>query len=225
MEKIMMQTSAAPRTSLLRLFRALTGDTKTFLRQEIQLAKTEISEKLSEFGRNAAALAIGGFIAYAGSLVILIGLGCLLAWAFENAGLSPMFAAFVGLAIIGLLVALVGAAILMKGLKTLSKESLAPERTLQTLHELKGEAAAPAVPEGELEHTPAPSSAEMQARVEATENRMGETLDELGRRLSPSHINAQVKRRIQANPYQSGLIAMGAGLVSALFLKRKHRHV
>jgi hypothetical protein len=100
-----------------------------------------------EYARNAAALAIGGFIAYAGLLVILVGLRCLLAWAFENAGLSP------------------------------------------------------------------------------TENRMGETLDDLGRRLSPSHINAQVKRRIQANPYQSGLIAMGAGLVSALFLKRKHRHV
>jgi len=64
----------------------------------------------------------------------------------------------------------------------------------------------------------------MQNRVEATENRMGDTLDELGRRLSPSHINAQVKARISGSPYRSGLIAMSAGLLSGLFLRRRRRH-
>lgn len=81
-----MQTSTAPRTSLRRLFRALTSDAKTFIRQEVQLAKTEIGEKLSEFGRNAAALAIGRFVAYAGLIVFLLSLGCLLAGLSSSPG-------------------------------------------------------------------------------------------------------------------------------------------
>lgn len=201
------------------MFRNLTGDTRTFIRQEIQLAKTELSEKLSHMGRNAVSLAIGGFVAYAGLIVFLIGLGWLLGWAFTLAGLQPALAAFVGLAIIGLVVAGIGAIMLLKGAKTLSKESLAPQRTLQTLQELKSGQAAPSPASTEK-----PSSAEMQARVEATENRMGDTLDELGYRLSPQHINQQVKHRIQENPYRAGLIAIVAGLISGLLVRRKFHH-
>ncbi len=210
-----------PRTSFLGLFRLLTGDTKTFIKQEIDLAKTEISEKLSKLGRNAAALAVGGFVAYAGLIVFLIGLGWLLAWAFQLAGLQPVFAAFLGLAVIGLVIIAVGCVLLLKGLKTLSQESLAPQRTIYTLQELKGQPV-PSAASGKPESKP--SSAEMQERVEATENRMGETLDELGRRLSPQHINAQVKEQIRSNPYGAGLVAMIAGIVSGLFLRRKLRH-
>jgi hypothetical protein len=63
----------------------------------------------------------------------------------------------------------------------------------------------------------------MQTRVEATENRIGQTLDELGRRLSPEHIQAEVTHHIQVNPYRSGFIAMGAGLLTGLFLRIKLR--
>jgi ElaB/YqjD/DUF883 family membrane-anchored ribosome-binding protein len=216
-------TATAPRASVFRLFRALTTDTRTLLRQELQLAKTEISEKISRMGRNAAALAVGGFVAYAGLIVFLIGLGWLLAWAFSLAGLAPIFAAFLGLAIIGLIATAIGCGLLLKGLKTFSKESLAPERTLHTLQELKGTRAA-ALASEQAEGAAKPSSGEMQARVELTESRMGETLDELGERLSPQHINAEVKQRIQANPYRAGLYAMLAGLVSGLLLRRKYRH-
>ena len=216
-------TASAPRASVFRLFRALTTDTRTLLRQEVQLAKTEISEKISRMGRNAAALAVGGFVAYAGLIVFLIGLGWLLAWAFSLAGLAPIFAAFLGLAIIGLIATAIGCGLLLKGLKTFSNESLAPERTLHTLQELKGTRTA-ALASETAKGAAKPSSGEMQARVELTESRMGETLDELGERLSPQHINAEVKQRIQANPYRAGLYAMLAGLVSGLMLRRKHRH-
>jgi len=46
----------------------------------------------------------------------------------------------------------------------------------------------------------------------------------LGRRLNPSHINAEVKARISANPYRLGSIAMVAGLVSGLLIQRRRRH-
>ncbi len=221
-----MEMIAPAKTSLVGLFRNLTGETRTFIQQEIRLAKTELSEKISRLGRNAVTLAIGGFIAYAGLIVFLIGVGWLLAWAFETAGLPPGLASFVGLAVIGLLVTIAGCGLLLKGIKTLSREPLTPQRTMHTLQELKGSSKPPA-PRQSAENSAAPanaSSAEMEARVQETETRLGQTLDELGRRLSPQYISAQTKRRIQANPYRSGLIAMGAGLISGLLLRRRFRH-
>jgi hypothetical protein len=214
-------SSTASRTSVFRLFRALTSDTRTLLRQEMQLARTEMTEKLSRMGRNAAALAVGGVVAYAGLIVFLIGIGWLLAWAFSKAGLAPVFAAFLGLAVIGLVVIAIGGVLLLKGMKTLSKESLAPERTIHTLQEWKGTRSATTASEKSEGKV---SSGEMQARVEATENKMGETLDELGQRLSPQHLNAELKQRIQTNPYRTGVFVMLAGVLSGMLLRRRLRH-
>lgn len=212
-----MDINTPVRNTFLGLLRALTGDTRTFIQQEIQLAKTELSEKISNLGKNAAALAVGGFIAYAGAIVLFIGIGFLVAWALEKAGLDAGLASFVGLSAVGLLVTVVGLVLVLKGLKAVRSESLSPQRTLHTLQEMKGSQPVTASEPKEEKV----SSSEMQSRVEATENRMGETLDELGRRVSPSHINAEVKRHISAKPYLSGLIAMAAGLVSGLLLYRK----
>src|SRR5262249_18499753 len=127
------------KTSMLKLFRLLAGDTRTFIRQEIQLIKTEVSEKVSHIGRNAVLLAAGGFIAHAGVIVFLIGLSWLVAWLFEKAGLQPVLAGFIGLAIIGGLVIATGCILLFKGPKTLKEERLVPERTIHTLKQLKGD--------------------------------------------------------------------------------------
>lgn len=208
--------------SLATLFSSLAGDTKNLIRQEVQLAKTELSEKLSKMGKNAAMLAVGGFVAYAGAIVFLIGLGWLLGWAMEKAGLEASLARFIGLAAMGLVVAVVGYIILNKALKALSGESLAPEKTIQTLQELKGTPDAAALESNlEEEFHEELTSDEMQARVEATETRMGDTLEELGYRFSPQHMKEQVKETICANPYRAGLVAMGCGLASGLFIRRK----
>jgi ElaB/YqjD/DUF883 family membrane-anchored ribosome-binding protein len=220
-----METAARSRPSILGLIRGLSEDTKKLLRQELELAKAELTEKFSLAARNAVSLAIGGFVAYAGLIVLLMGLGWLVAWALEKAGLQPLLAGFVGLAIVGVVVMGVGGIFLMKGIKTFAKESLAPQRTIHTIQKLKGSAeAVPVTEERKDNDVPKPSSEQLQARVEATETRMGDTLDELGQRLSPSHINAQVKQRIQEKPYRSGLLAMGAGILSGFFLTRSSRH-
>jgi hypothetical protein len=208
--------------SVFGLFRLLTRDTRRLLRQEAQLARTEIAEKISSMGRITATFAIGGCIACAGLMVFLFALGWLLAWVFTLAGLEPMLAGFIGLGAIGLLVVIIGAVLLVMSMKTLSHESLKPKRTLHTLKELKS-GPAPLPPELKSP-TGKPSSEELQTRVEATENRLSLTLDELGARLSPQHINAQVKRKIQAKPYRAGLFAMGAGLISGLIVRRRFRH-
>jgi hypothetical protein len=223
---ITYSTGTPRRPSLLGLVRTLTFDTKTFIRQEVQLAKAELSEKISKLGRNAMTLAVGGFVAYAGLIVLLIGLGLLLGLAFETAGLSTAMAGFLGLGSVGLLVLVIGSVMLLKGVKSLSRESLTPEKTVQTLKELRGSDDEDHYAENYTEEENGenePSTDELQARVEATENRMGETLDEIGYRMSPSHINAEVKTKLQENPYRYGLVALGVGVASGLMLRSKLR--
>lgn len=93
---------------------------------EIELAKTEMSQKASRVGKNVGFLAAGGAIAYAGFLAILAGIIALLAL------IIPVWLSAL---IVGLVVAGIGGALVMSGLKTLQQESLAPQRTIDTLKE------------------------------------------------------------------------------------------
>jgi ElaB/YqjD/DUF883 family membrane-anchored ribosome-binding protein len=111
---------------------------------------------------------------------------------------------------------------LFRGIKALSKDSLTPQRTLKTIQKLKGDEQQIQQDDGDKEEAKA-SSKEIQASVEATEERVTETLDELGYRLSPGHIKTRVEHRIQENPYRAGLVAIAAGLVSGLFFSRDSR--
>jgi hypothetical protein len=164
---------------------------------------------------------MGGFIAYAGLIVFLMGLGWLIGWALQKAGLEAMLAGFIGLGIVGLVIMAVGGIFIMKGVKTFSTDTIAPKRTIHSLQKLKG--SGESVSTGQTKSVPKRPSKEIEAQVTETENRMSAALDTLGYRLSPSRINRQVKRRIQRSPYQSGLLAMAAGMVGGLFLTRGRR--
>jgi ElaB/YqjD/DUF883 family membrane-anchored ribosome-binding protein len=219
-------TTNGQSNSIVGLIKELTVNTKTFFRQELELAKTEISEKISAFGKNAVSIAIGGFVAFIGAMLLLVGLGFLASFGFEKMGLDRLMAAFAGFGSLGLLVTIVGAIFIMKALSGFKKESLVPSRTIYTLQELKGEPApldlhARKPEKDKEEHKP--SSEDLQARVEETEERMGEALDELGKRLSPSYINFKVKHKIRENPYPVGFAAMGVGVLSGLLIRNKMR--
>jgi ElaB/YqjD/DUF883 family membrane-anchored ribosome-binding protein len=218
----MMHGTETRRRSVFGLVGGLTGDVRTFMKQEIELVKTEISEKISRTGKNAVSLAIGGFVAYAGVIVLLVGLGVVAAYGIQSLGLeNPWLAGFAGLTLVGLLTAGLGAIFIMEAVKAFSKTSLAPERTMHTLQELRSGHQQPVEPKG---HGARPSSEEVQARVEATEVRMGEKLEELGQRLSPAHINYVVKERLRRQPYRFGAVAIGLGFFSGFLLRRKLRH-
>jgi hypothetical protein len=216
-----MRTMPAARP-LFGLVGDLTRETKIFIRQEIELAKTEVAEKLKGLTQGITSLLIGGFVAYAGVIVFLIGLGLLAAFALQKAGLDPLLAGFIGLGAIGLSVAGGGTLVLLKALKAFSAESLAPRRTLHTLQELRGHE--PAKEKEHKEHSaPKRTSAQLEARVERTEDRMAETLEELGHRLNPKFISARFKGNLRQQPYRAGLIAMTVGLCSGWLLTRKLR--
>jgi Putative Actinobacterial Holin-X, holin superfamily III len=218
-----MEPSKLGGNSILGLFKQLARESKIFVREEIQLAKTELSEKVSSKAKSGTNIVIGGFVAYAGLIVFLIGLGWIIGFALTKAGLEPLLAQFIGLAFIGVVIAGSGAFLLMKALKAMKAESVVPERTVHTLQELRGKQPEP-LKKSEVEVLkPKVSSQELEKRVEHTEERMNEMLEELQRRVKPSYINAQIKGRLSEKPYRNSLVAVVLGVVSGFFVRAKLR--
>lgn len=112
--------------SLGELFAELARETATLVRQEVALAKTELSQKGAEVGKNIGFLVAGGAVAYAGLLIILIGLVYLL---HEVMGL-PLWVS--GL-LVGAVVAAAGGFLVSKGLARLKNLDPVPRETLETL--------------------------------------------------------------------------------------------
>lgn len=57
--------------SIAELFSELSRKTTALLRQEVQLAKAEITQKASRVGKNVGFLVIGGVVAYTGVLALV----------------------------------------------------------------------------------------------------------------------------------------------------------
>jgi xanthine/uracil permease len=122
--------------SIGQLLKELRDETTTLLRQEVDLAKTEISEKASRTGRNLGSLAVGGGVALLGALALLAaviyGLTSIL-----NQFMSVGVAIWLAPLIVGLVLAAIGYSLVQKALATLKQESLTPQKTTQTLQENK----------------------------------------------------------------------------------------
>jgi hypothetical protein len=113
--------------SLGELFGDLARDTGTLVRQEVELAKTEMTQKASPAARDIGLLAAGGLVAYAGFLGILAAI----VLGLVAAGLDAWLAAL----LVGAVVAAVGALLVQRGLSALKREELAPRQTVETLKE------------------------------------------------------------------------------------------
>jgi hypothetical protein len=112
--------------SLGELFSELAQETSTLVRQEVNLAKTEMSQKASRAGRHAGIIAAGGALAYAGLLAILAAVIVLL----DN--VMPLWLSAL---LVGLVVAVVGYLLIRRALDALKKENFAPRETIETLKE------------------------------------------------------------------------------------------
>lgn len=123
--------------NLVCLLRQLRDDTTTLIREEVALAKTEMSEKATTYARNGAYVAIGGAIGYSAFLLLMMGLAALLSQFFMSSGMRIGTSIFLGFLIVGALVAAVSGFLVSKGLKTLKGKTLAPEKTIETLREDK----------------------------------------------------------------------------------------
>ena len=120
-------SSAQPR-SLTGLFADLWRETTTLVREEAELAKAEMSDKVSQVGSGIGALAIGGAIAFAGFLLLL---GAAVAGLAQV--LPPDLAPWLAPLILGVVVTVVGLIAVAKGRTHLKARNLTPTRTTQSL--------------------------------------------------------------------------------------------
>ena len=137
-----------PTNTLPTLLRDLRDETTTLLRQEVALAKAELKENASRMGSHAAHIAVGGFVSYAGVIVLLIGLGLLISSLLVRAGVDRDLAQWLAPTLVGAIVAIVGWGMISRAKKAMSHDTIAPKQTMETMRENKDWA------QSKLQHSP-----------------------------------------------------------------------
>lgn len=111
--------------SVGELVGSLSSDLSLLMRQEMALAKAEMSEKAAVTAKQGGKVAAGGLLAYMGGLALTAAL---------IAGLHAIgVALWLSALIVGVIYAAVGFFILKSGLDGLKSSPPKPERTVQTL--------------------------------------------------------------------------------------------
>jgi predicted phage tail protein len=112
--------------TLGELFGEFSQDMTLLVRQEIRLARTEVSEKVTAVSRRLTSVAAGGFIAYLGALALVAGFILLLT---QVIGIPAWLAAL----LVGGGMAIGGYVMLRAGLRELKTIDPAPRRTVETI--------------------------------------------------------------------------------------------
>ena len=113
--------------SLGDLFSDLSRETTTLVRQEVQLAKAELTQSATEAARGIGMLVAGGAVAYAGLFFLLLAIVFGLIEAGWDAWLSAL--------VVGLVVVAIGAVLVLRARESLKPANLAPQKTVETLKE------------------------------------------------------------------------------------------
>ncbi len=114
--------------TLPELFSDLWRGTSTLVHEELELAKADVSEKVSQAAHATGAMAIGGGVAFAGFLVLLLAAANALAMVLPigmAAWLSPL--------IVGGVVLIIGLIMVSGGRNRLKAGNLEPTRSMQSL--------------------------------------------------------------------------------------------
>ena len=120
-------TALRDERSLGELFGELSQQTSTLVKKEIELARLEVTRSVTGMARSSAMVAVGGVVAYAGAIVLLIGL----AWLLTSLGL-PVWLAF---GLVGGVTAAIGGFLAYRALNAMKQLSVVPERTVETIKE------------------------------------------------------------------------------------------
>ena len=108
------------------LFSDLASETSTLVRNEVALAKVELTEKATAVGKNVASLVIGGVVANAALLAI-----CAAAILLLNMAMPAWLAAL----IVGVIVGCVAWLVISKAVSALRRTELKPRETVESLKE------------------------------------------------------------------------------------------
>ena len=121
----MMAASASDDRSISDLIGDLSGNVSTLMRKEIELARAETSEKVSQATVAVGSILGGAILALAALIVLLQALVI----ALTNAGIPAGWSAL----IVGVIVAGIAYVLIHKGTSDLKAGNLAPERTIYSL--------------------------------------------------------------------------------------------
>jgi len=111
---------------LSELFSDLVTETSNLVRNEVALARVELTDKAGKIGRNVGSLVIGGAVAYAG--VLAIGAAVIML-------LSRVMPDWLAALIVGLIVVGVAWLMISKAITELQKVDLKPEETVESVKE------------------------------------------------------------------------------------------
>jgi len=114
--------------SLGELFSDLTRDVGTLVRQEVQLATTELSDTVATAGKDIGLLAGGGFVVYAGFLVLLAAI---------TVGIANFIPLWISALIVAVITMIIGYVLVQKGRDGLKHLDIKPRKTMQTISEIK----------------------------------------------------------------------------------------
>jgi uncharacterized membrane protein YqjE len=112
--------------SIGELFSELASETGLLIRQEVALAKVELTQKATRVGRNVGYLVLGGAVAYAALLALLAAIIILLA---------NVMSWWVAALVVAVLVGIIAAVLISKALAALKNTDVAPRQTVETLKE------------------------------------------------------------------------------------------
>ncbi len=113
--------------SLGQLFGDLSRQLGTLIQKEMQLARTEVTARVTTVGRDAATIGAGGALGYAALLLALMALAFLLSELIASVWLSFL--------IVALIVGVVAAVLIQRGRSELQRTDLAPRQTIETIKE------------------------------------------------------------------------------------------
>jgi uncharacterized membrane protein YqjE len=114
--------------SLGQLFASLTQSVGTLVRKEMELARVEMSSKVSSSVNDAAVLAIGAVILFAGFLVALFA---------AVAALTLVLPAWAAALIVAAAVMLIGGTLLLTGMQRLKRADFKPTQAIASFKESK----------------------------------------------------------------------------------------
>jgi hypothetical protein len=108
------------------LFSELASETGTLMRKELELARVEVLEKVKDTGKDAGIVGLGGTLAHAGGIFVLLGVVLLLGLAI------PLWLSAL---IVGVLAAGGGLFMVRQGATAMKKVDMKPRATVATLKE------------------------------------------------------------------------------------------
>lgn len=118
---------------IAELIGGLVSDISSLFRKEVQLAKVEASEKVSETMGAVSSIAIGGVLALGALGVFLAAVVSLLAAFMVNQGMDPTLANALAAVAVTLVVGIAGWMSISKGLSALKASNLNMNRTAASL--------------------------------------------------------------------------------------------